>query len=176
MTNLNDKTYFKGSINLPIDEIGGILEQIYIPMYQKEMLIDLLGYDLYKAFEDGLAESVPASKWTDLKNGADYQISTINYNWSGFANAEKISPIAYYTYFKYGNENVAHLTNSGAKVFNSENSSSEGVSVLLVNAYNRFLKLYNDCIKFIETKNAEDETTYPNFDPKIKGMVNTFNI
>lgn len=82
---LIDRSYFIGELNIPgsnRDEIGGVLDW-FIAKYEPEILLKVLGLDLYEAFKTGLAQSTVDARWTDLLTGTDYSYGSINRRWKG---------------------------------------------------------------------------------------------
>lgn len=82
-----DYTYFKGKILLPqVGNAEGLASvNQAIADYEPEFLIKALGYDLWKAFMQGLQEVVIEQKWLDLLNGAEYVHKGYTHRWIGFA-------------------------------------------------------------------------------------------
>lgn len=163
MASIIDNTYFVGKIWLPIDEIGGELTGNIVRL-EPEILTKVLGYSLKKAFVDALAET-PASKWLDLKNGKDYQIDGIYYNWMGFANAQKQSIIANYVFNDYLSHGSKFNSSFGVRQLQGENSvpiDNLGKQAIV---YNEMVSWINSLNNFIIRMNEIDSTTYPNFEP-----------
>lgn len=71
---LIDRSYFVGNINIPNTDRPEIQERLdlFIETYEAELLPDLLGYSLYKAFTQGLQGAPIEQKWTDLLEGVEY--------------------------------------------------------------------------------------------------------
>ncbi len=55
----------------------------FIEKAEEDLLINLLGYSLYKEFIAGLATGPVLQKWTDLKDGAEYTYSEKLYKYNG---------------------------------------------------------------------------------------------
>jgi hypothetical protein len=116
MANLIDTNYFVRDINVP----SGSTVELKAPLtaaivrYEPEYLKKLLGYTLWKAVQVEIDSGV-YTLYGDLVNGAEFSFEyygqTITTKWEGLINASKISPIAYYTYYKQ-RENVESF-NSG---------------------------------------------------------------
>jgi hypothetical protein len=84
MANLIDNSYFIREINLPSDKITGNLEDIskYITKYEPEILLKLLGYDLYKALKVQIDSGSPyAAPWKDFIEGAEYKVGDYTVKW-----------------------------------------------------------------------------------------------
>lgn len=145
---LIDKTYFTGDINLPSQVLDGDYATItgYITKYEKEVLIMLLGYDLYKELKAEIDEGVYSTKWDNFVNGAEYIVEygseTYTVKWNGLVNTEKVSLIAYYIYYQFIRDNVTDTTIIGEVLSQSENSTRVTPADKMVSAYNSFVSLY----------------------------------
>lgn len=165
MANIIDPTYFVGRISLPIDEIRNELTGNILRL-EPEILDKSLGYDLKKSFMDGLAQVSPAQKWLDLRDGTDYQIGGIYYNWMGFANVRKQSIIANYVFCDYLVNGAWFNSAFGIRQINSENSVPVNHRGKQMQVYNEMIDWIASLDKFITNANLLDETTYPNYDPE----------
>lgn len=167
MTSQIDKTYFIRDILIPNiatdTDISDVVDT-YIVEYQEKILMDLLGSDLYYAFESGLLEDPVPQKWLNLRDGATY---TINYNgedftvkWKGFKNSVKISLLSYFTYFYYVRSEHVSLTGIGATVSDTENGQVVLPNNKIIAAYNKGVELYGQPLQF----NADmmDSIVFPN--------------
>ena len=107
---LIDKTYFKSgltkiaNLNTTSVESEGRATDIndFIETYEPEFLNELLGYDFYEEFINGLSQSVVDQKWTDLKA----QIVDTS---------SKKSVIANYVWFRYWQQIQQTSTETGDK-------------------------------------------------------------
>ena len=100
MANIIDSTYFTGEILLTNkDALATDLTQA-INQYEKEILISLLGYKLYKL----MSASPTVEPYKSLIEGAEFDLTfagiTQTLKWEGLKNSAKISLIAYYVYYK----------------------------------------------------------------------------
>ena len=145
--------YFKGSIKLASATTNGEYSSDFdsaIVDIEKQILIDLLGYDLYSKFIAGLAEQNPLQKWLDLRDGKEYETQdadgrTVKVKWSGFQNAEYISCLAYFIYYEWQVNNYSQNSTTGenkATAQNSERASMSDYNRKLVYAYNKGVDLY----------------------------------
>lgn len=172
--NLIDNTYFIGEINLPSSVLSGNLATIdaYIERYEKEFLKNLLGYDLYKELKAEIEDQTFTEKWDELVNGAEYTIGGYTKKWDGLINSEKVSPIAYYVYYNYLKANIVNYESIGAVSALSENSARVAADGLMINAWNRYVDLYNNAIEFLLV-NSE---SYPKWILTAEEKNNTFGI
>lgn len=140
---LIDSTYFSGEINLPGGSLSGDLADIddYITRYEKEALIDILGYTLYKDFIANPSDT----RWTRFSAGYEYSIDYLGEShlvkWNGLVNTEKVSLLAFYIYYKYVEFHVTHTSGFGELLQKAENADKISVSQKRVNAWNRFIEL-----------------------------------
>jgi hypothetical protein len=137
-----DKTYFTGSINLPGSALDGTYAVIanYITQYEKKILIKLLGYTLYKELVANYNAS--SGKWYDFINGVEYTVGDYTVKWNGLINSDKISLLAYFTYFHFVRDNVTSTSVIGEILNNSENSTRISPADKQVHAWNQGLELY----------------------------------
>jgi hypothetical protein len=141
---LIDSTYFIREIDLPSTAISGTKEDLatFITQYEKEVLIDLLGYELYKDFIANSGDT----RWTRLTNGyeyqEDYQDGTTTVKWNGLINTDLISLIAYYVYFYYAKFHATRTSRVGESIDLSENANMTTWTPKMVNAWNEFVGLY----------------------------------
>lgn len=193
MANLIDSTYFIGEISLPGSVLTGDLADItpYIVKYEREALIELLGYTLYKELKAEI-DSDPQTytdKWDRLVNGHEYEISYLGdthlVKWNGLINSEFVSLLAYYIYYKYVSFHVTHTSGMGEILAMTENSSKVSASQKMVNAWNRFVdlrgnpsdaKILPTCYNFLD-KFEDDETNgYDKLLFTVLPHTNTFGI
>ena len=83
---LIDKSYFFGSLSLPIasTDPGASSFNVLLNQCEKKLLADLLGYELNKAFQAGLLIDPIADKWNDLLYGKEYTFENRLKKWDGF--------------------------------------------------------------------------------------------
>ena len=143
-----DSTYFVGEAFIPnLDKNTTNINQAIV-QYEKEILIDLLGYKLYSLLIADLDNAgAPVTQiYINLVNGAEFTHSfrgeDILLKWEGLRNTAKQSLIAYYTFYQYVTRDVTHL--SGVGVIKTPTGSSERASSVnkLCNAWERMRELY----------------------------------
>jgi hypothetical protein len=151
---LIDSTYFVGEINIPnltgVNSNATAIAQA-ITQYEKEILIQLLGYKLYSLLiADCTGEGgIPVTQiYIDLVNGAEftheYNGEEILLKWEGLKNAAKQSLIAYYTYYKYVEREVTHLSQIGVMLTGAMNAKGYRASSenKMIAAWERMRELY----------------------------------
>lgn len=145
-------TYFQaGSLYIPNNnnlnvEIDGVPNsgnelQLFIDIYERELLINALGIDLYNDFQSELPAPT-TQKWIDLLNGKDYSINGKNYRWDGLIGVNKQSLIAFYIYCKYLRNNQSVYTTAGVVLPNSANSENVDATPKYIFSYNNFINKY----------------------------------
>jgi len=156
MTNFVTVANFTGDRNIPVNDKYLTDFNNFITKYQKEILIKLLGYDLYLAFEAGLAvEPTPDSKWTNLRDGSTYVVSGINHQNPGL-----IDIVAYYVYCKHVSTNFEQYSALGVYASNVEGGTVVSPENKITSGWNNMLNYYYMVYDFI----SNNETDYPNWD------------
>ncbi len=191
MANLIDSTYFVGEISLPANVLTGDLADIspYIVKYEREALIELLGYTLYKVLKVEIEAASYTTKWDRLVNGHEYEITYLGdthlVKWNGLINTELVSLLAYYIFNKYMRFHITHTSGFGELMQNAENATKTSPSTRMVNAWNRFIDLRGDpsddainptCYNFLDK--FDDDVTN-GYDPLLFTVLeytNTFGI
>ena len=174
MANIIDTTYFIIDTELSVDEIQNELTS-YIDRFEPEILTMILGYDLKKQFVDALA-GTPAQKWLDLRDGKDFTVDGIYYNWKGMANTLKNSLIAKYVYYQYLVNTNSFTSNNGIKLVNSENAINTNPRQKQCLAYNSMVNDIKKMDYFINNQNSLDPSAYTNYNPITIERINIFNI
>lgn len=146
-----DNTYFVGEIAIPnqtgVNSNANSISQA-INQYEKEILISLLGYKLYSLLIADLnVEGKPQTQiYKDLVNGAEFDHTLGNQTtllrWNGLVNLELQSLIAYYTYYKFVEREVTHLSGIGIISTGGDKSSRASSVNKMVNAWDRMRSLY----------------------------------
>jgi len=142
-----DTAYFVGEIVIPnIKDNTTTLTQAIV-QYEKEILINLLGYKLYSLLIADLDDGIPQTQiYKDLVDGAEF---THNYRgtdyllkWEGLKNTAKQSLIAYYVYYQHVQREITQL--SGVGVLSMPSGKGNRVSSVnkLINAWERMRELY----------------------------------
>jgi len=151
---LIDSSYFFGELDIPnIRERQNTIDS-NIEKYEKEFLICLLGQALFKEFQTALdAGPLVEQRWIDLKDGADFTLdffgTQVPLKWNGLVNTEKVSPIAYYVYYKIRLEDLTTTMGSAEVVAKHENSVAANARRKMVNSWSKMLDLYGS-IRFNE--------------------------
>lgn len=147
-----DTTYFLSgnlyipnvtSIDLGDDDSPNVQNdlQLFIDIYERELLINALGITLYDEFEAELP--IPTTqKWIDLLNGKTYSISGKSYRWDGLIGSNKQSLIAFYIYCQYLRNDSSIYTTTGVVKADAANSQMYSPTPKYIDNYNRFIKSY----------------------------------
>jgi hypothetical protein len=146
-----DSSYFVGEINIPnlsgTNNCKPAVDQA-IEQYEKEILIQLLGYKLYSLLVADLDENkAPQTQiYKDLVNGAEFthqwQGEEILLKWEGLKNDVKQSLLAYYVFYKYTERDVTHLTNAGIILTQSMKGIRASSVNKMIAAWERMRELY----------------------------------
>jgi hypothetical protein len=156
---LIDRSYFIGEINIPntsTTAIGELLDW-FIEKYEPELLTDVLGYELYKAFSTGLEEDAIEQKWTDLLEGKEYtDISNKIRKWNGLIDEDKkLSLIANYVYYRFIQNNTTQTASMGEVKSVNENAIIASPSVKLVKSWNEMSKNILELKDFLDANKEE---------------------
>ena len=148
---LIDASYFTGELDVPNTDQPAVLAALNddIDTYEREILISLLGYSLYKQFTTAIEGSDPDQKWKDLRDGAEFSFNlgphTIETKWEGLKNTAKRSLIAYYVYFKKVHIDMRSAAGVGGIIqTKTENSVIVSPDKVLLRTWNKMLELYGD--------------------------------
>lgn len=140
-------SYFVGEINVDQASANTSLTQA-ITQYEKEILIQLLGYKLYSLLIADCTDFVPATqKYLDLVNGKEftqeYNGQDVTIKWEGLANAQFQSLISYYVFYKYVERDVTRLYGTGVSMAESKEGWQRASAVnKLCAAWERMRELY----------------------------------
>ena len=176
-----DKTYFVHEINIPDSDYSGLTA--YITRYEKEVLQKLLGYELWKALDDDLVDGEPQTqRFIDLVDGKDYTLSSgETIRWNGLRNDDKVSLIAYYTFYWYLRNKTTATSTLGEIRPNVENSANASPAQRLSGAWHRLEELYGyysqtsligSAYNFLK----EHESSYDEWVFTAIGSVNSFDL
>jgi hypothetical protein len=170
---ITDNTYYINDIQLPVDEIGAILNPLII-RFEPEIIEKCLGFSLKNDFYAGLGIVPIAQKWLDLRDGIVYQIDGISYQWIGFKNEAKKSIISYFIYVEYLAQKTKSIVGSGGKINQSENGQTVDTFVEQCRAFNRGIELMKQLDTFINYSNEQTPDTYPNYEMNNPGKIILF--
>lgn len=146
---LTDFLYFKGDINIPMDNINSVdFTNDYITVYEEEILAMVLGRDLYNDFMAGLGEDSVLAKWTALRDGKEYQVTdngnTMTVKWEGLKNSKRVSLLSYYIYINWTRSNYQQNTAIGVTSADKENARDVSAREKVVHAYSACKKLVGE--------------------------------
>lgn len=147
MANIISIDYFIGEIELPNKSDNSTSINQAIVQYEKEILIDLLGYELYALLVADGYESPNTERFQKIVNGGEFDLEycgkTIKSKWNGLKDETTYqSLLAYYTYYEYVRRSNDHLSGVGNMMLQSETGKRENPSNKLVNSWNRMLDMY----------------------------------
>jgi hypothetical protein len=167
---LIDSTYFQLEINIPDSDYNDL--SAYITRYEKEILIKLLGYELWKLV-DAYDSSTSPQRIKDIVEGKEYELSDGELiKWNGLKNSDKISLIAYYVYYWYLRNNATSLQGIGVVKQKGENSNIANMNMKISAAWNRLQELYYSAYEFL----SENESDYEEWEFSNLGSVNNWDL
>jgi hypothetical protein len=155
---LIDETYFIGELNIPNTDRPAVSEALtnMISIREKELLTDLLGYDMYKLF----LASPTDPRWADLKNGKEYTVNGRLHKWEGLIEENTQSLIANYVYYWWIRNEVSKTSGIGEVRPVSENAVNASPADKMVKAWNQMSDKIRRLFHFLYN-NAD---TYPEWD------------
>lgn len=137
-----DYSYFTGKINLPQtgNTPGRTEVENFIETYETEYLQRVLGYELWKAFTEGIEGSGPIDqRWTDLLQGKDFTYQSYTRHWNGFE--AKPSPVSQYVYYKYMEDHALDTVLVGTSTGATDNATRVAPMPKMVDAWNEMVRL-----------------------------------
>lgn len=131
MSLLDAKYFSRVDCNIPQGTYNTITETI--SRYERDYLIQILGYELYKLVA---AYAKPGSdqRIIDIVEGKEYTVGEYTVKWNGLTNTEKVSPMAYYCFIQHIRDNAVRYQNTGAVVQTVENGVVISPGVLIQRA------------------------------------------
>jgi hypothetical protein len=182
MTNIIDYTYFNGLINIPNTDKPEVQQSllVFINDIEPKALCSLLGYELFKAFNAGIAINPnPELRMKNLRDGVEYAYNGRLYYWKGFKyleNNRKFSMFANYIYFHYANNKSTTTTGVGEVVANTDNAKAVSNSHKAITAYNLFVAEAKELYQFLEANTS----VYPEWNytywREVSRTINQFGI
>jgi len=175
---LIDKTYFVHEINIPDSDYTDLTA--YITRYEKEILMKLLGYELYTLVAAYDSETSP-QRIKDIVEGKEYTVSDVTIKWNGLKNTDKVSLIAYYVFYNYLKNKTTTTSTLGEVRSTSENSQIASPVLKLTGAWRRLKELYGSFDQDSLIPSAynflkENESDYDEWEFTELGSVNAFDL
>lgn len=137
-----DYSYFIGKINLPQTGTtdGRTDVEGFIQTHEPEYLQKVLGYDLWKAFTDGIAGSGAVDdRWNKLLQGAEFTYNSRNSVWPGFE--AKPSPISQYVYYRQQEDAASDTVLAGTSTGATDNATRVSPLPKMIDAWNKMVEL-----------------------------------
>lgn len=177
-----DYTYFIGAINIPNTDKQEVQQSllVFINDFEPAALCNLFGYELFKAFNAGLAVTPdPVQRMVDLRDGKEYSYGGRLYKWKGLKyveNNKKFSLLANYIYFQYTNNKLTQTSGVGEIVNKVDNANSASSNHKTIQAYNQFVKESQELYHFLNANTS----TYPEWQNtywiEVSKTINSFGI
>ena len=125
----------------PNDADNTDLIQSFIDRYERELLIDTVGIDLYNDIKANEADYTIAPDYVkDLVLGKEYTIDGVTYSWNGLQNSESL--LVPYVYYRYIQEHQDLMTSFGVERPEGVNSDAVSAIPRATAAYRDFFKKY----------------------------------
>jgi len=127
-----------------------------IAKFEPEYLKAILGYELYKLFEDGRYNSI--DKYLLILNGSEYtNVYGVVSKWEGFVSG--MNPIANYVYYEHITSLQRSLTGVGVTTAKVENSILVDAAPLMIDAWNEMVDFNRNLHNFLWA----NESDYPEY-------------
>lgn len=170
---LIDSSYFINDCNLPATRMPSTA---IIARYERDILIQILGYDLAKLVI--AYTSMSEQRILDLVDGKEYIEGSHTVSWNGLLNADKVSILSYYVFIQYLLDKSISYLGAGSVASNVENGVNVGPSQLIQRASANMVSLigYNNQDVYapsLYNYMAKHYTVYPEW---IFGEVKTLNM
>lgn len=160
-----DSSYFFDHLLIPQSSDATVASSIQrlIDSKEPELLTQMLGYELNKAYTAGIGAGSPLAKWTDLRDGKEYTTRQ-GYvtKWRGLKftdGSKKKSLIANYVYWYWMEGNATVTTGTGEKVADNVNAISVSPGQKMANAWNEMVYMIRELYEFLLSNPAD----YPEF-------------
>lgn len=120
--------------------------QYFIDVYERELLINFLGVDLYNELVTVYPNisDVGNEKWYNLVNGTDYVKDGISYRFDGLLGSNKNSLISAYIYCKYLENDNSYYSTTGIIKQTANNVNQFDPSPKYIASWLDFLEKYQD--------------------------------
>jgi hypothetical protein len=149
-TSFIDNSYFVGDINIPNISTKPTFIDWAIETYEKEFLINGLGYKLYSLLINDCTDKngFPETQiYIDIVNGAEFTHAStfgeeITLKWEGFNNTQKQSPIAYYVYYNILQHQTIHTSDIGTILLESDKGQRVSPSSKMIDSWDKMRQLY----------------------------------
>ncbi len=136
---LLDATYFeKNDCKIPQGTYNSLTDAI--ARYERDILIQILGYDLYKLVA-AYANPESTQRIIDIVEGKEYTVGDYTVKWNGLLNTDKVSLLAYYVYIQYLKDKTLTFENVGAVASTVENGVTISPAQLIQRASSRMREL-----------------------------------
>ena len=121
---------------------------------EKEALISILGYELYNLFINNLTDQI----YLDIVEGKEFSFEfcgkTVTRKWIGLTNSDKVSLLAYYTYFFYERDRNVFNSSIGFVMPKAENAEQDNPRINYVSSWNNYIEQRGDLNKINECPNT----------------------
>lgn len=173
MPTITTYDYYTGEIMIPGIGVSDSAEQLAlteaIARYEPECLKKLLGVELYGLFWPAYLASIDEdnpvaldARYDYILNGHNYAISEVSYTWGGLKNTLKLSPLAYYVWYRYTSD--PSYTGVGVVSPNSENASKINPAPKYCRVWNQMVDWNRDLHDMLEGLDVSDTSLYPEFE------------
>ncbi len=172
---LISKAYFVKDINIPESEYSDLTA--YIARYEKEILIQMFGYELWKLVDAYIMGDTGVI--ADLVEGKEYEVDGYTVKWNGLINSDKVSLISYYVFYWWARNNATFTSSMGELKSVGENAEAARLIQRMNNAWERLEHLAqstNYPYESLYTFLTENKSDYPEWVFTALGNINGFDL
>lgn len=165
--NLINETYFVGDLNIPNTSNPAILERLqwFINKYERKMLEDLLGYELWKLLDTQITQeeenspATPLPRLASLLDGTEYTDTGGRLrNWRGLVYTESGAPcslVANFVYWHWIKDQTTQTVGFGEVATQAQNATLVSPTVKQVSAWNEMSKQVQELWYFLNNNQAD---------------------
>ena len=165
-------TYFKQQLKFPIDNADDDKLQGWINKEEPIILRKVLGYALYKEFKAGLVPETPATKWVELRDGAEY----IDSNGDDQKHDGIFLIITDHVFTEIVSSIQSESTDSGIKIALKDNADNASPREKMLYAQNDMVNRISAMNDFINRTNEATPDTYEKYLPELIEKTNAFDL
>lgn len=172
MANLIDTSFFFGDLSIAQISDAAVVSTVnrVINEREPELLLALMGYELYKNYQAGVAGT---QKYKDIRDGKEYTNRSGKLTkWRGLKETvvapvdgppavagQYRSLIANYVYYWHMRNNATASTGTGEKTSKAQNATDASPRQKMGSAWNQMVKWNRELVEFL----LSNESDYPEF-------------
>lgn len=157
-------SFFVRNLNIPNTGTDKVDERLYafIEKYEKECLLKLFGYPLYKQYVIETTGTV-TSRMELIISGSEYSLEGNVFNWPGLLHDENISLLANYVYYSLQEDSATHTTGQATVVPKGTVVKEVSPAEKMIYSWNEFSEEAESLLSFLWFKSTSNIRLYPEF-------------